>query len=110
MIKMPTRAIENKEDGYWVEDEIEKRFFKNPQFCSSLKDYLFNLLSIPIEIGLQTPPKKNRWDTESIKYKIWVVGTFENKLDMQQAVSDRIKKIFQTIKSKSIQYNDDTGK
>ncbi len=107
---MPARIIDDNEGVYWVNDDIEKCFFKNSQFCTGLKEYLFNLLSIQVEISLQTPPKKNHRHDEPMKYRVCVVDTFDNKSERQQAVSDCIKKLFKTIKSKSKQYDNDKGK
>jgi len=100
---------EDDKSGYWIDNDIEKRFFKNSQFCLSLKEYLFNRLSIEIEITLQTPPRKNRRYDETKKYRIYVINKSNSKPEMQQAMSDCIKQIFQMIKSKPKKYNDDKG-
>jgi hypothetical protein len=108
---MPTWSEDDSEGGYWVNDDIEKGFFKYSQFCQSVQEHVMNSLSIAIEISLQAPPRRYRSSDEpSKKYKIRIVEKSQNKSEKQRAVSECIKKLFQTIKSKSIVYNDNNGK
>lgn len=85
------------ENSYWIKDDIEKRFFEDSQFCTGLKDYLLNHLSIQVEISLQDFPKNHR---------VYIDDESKNTQEMQRAMSDCIYNIFKTIKSKSKQYDD----
>lgn len=106
---MATLSTNDNDSDYWVKDDTKKKFFKIPEFCSSLQQYLSKLLSIQVDISLQTPPKKNRWSDEPMAYRIRITGTYEDKPKLQRSLFDFMEKFLNTVKS-VVLTDDDKGK
>lgn len=90
-------------DGkYSITDNVQKRFFKNPRFCSSLQDSIRKIFSIEIDISLVTEPKRYRTQIDTYTHQICVIET-----DMQQTVFDFISDYLKKIQTRK--YSNRTG-
>lgn len=81
-------------NDYRVTDDLQKRFFKNPRFCTSVQDYIRKTLSVEIEISLATVPKQYRYESDKTFYKIQQLGTHTHP-----SLSDLITNYLNKIRS-----------
>ncbi|CAF4593643.1 unnamed protein product [Rotaria socialis] len=102
---MVTLPISDSIMDYSFENDIQKRFFKIPQFRLCLQEYLFKRLSFQTEISLYSSRKKSWHDTEQTMYRIQLVGKYENKPDTKEVLHNTTKKFLQNIHSKVYNHN-----
>ncbi len=87
---------------------FKKKFLQNPKFCLCSQNYAENILSIPIAVIPQHLSENQQNVKKSLNgYTIQILGTHENRAELEQIVSDFIKNLFQTIPLKI--FNDAKG-
>ncbi|CAF4287034.1 unnamed protein product [Rotaria socialis] len=94
---------------YTVDNLIHKKFLDNSNFCLCLQEYLKNSLSIEIAIIPQEPPRDwPKKKKQSLNYLIQLLGTYENREEMERIVSDFFKDLFTKIQCQT--FSDDKVK
>ena len=89
-------------NGYTIENPVQKRFFRNPDFCLWVQEYVQNLLSLEIAIILQRPRSNQRNpNNESAVYNIHVLDPQDRTSENGQAVADCLKNLFQAMQSQT---------
>jgi hypothetical protein len=101
-------VINTDEISYVVDNPVQRKFLRNPKFCSSLQKYVQNLLSIPITIIPQDLSENPRYAKRSSdSYTIQLSGVPKNTAELKRIIFDLIKNLFQSIQSKV--FRDDKG-
>ncbi|CAF3163547.1 unnamed protein product [Rotaria sp. Silwood2] len=85
---------------YWVEDNVQKRFFEISQFCTYLQEYLYKYLSNQIETSIQNLQSDNRRYRKQMAYRIRLVDKDEHESDIKQLFYNLMKKFFKKISAK----------
>jgi hypothetical protein len=105
---MAVSSTDAHDSGYVIDNPVQKKFLQNPDFCLCLQKYVEDLLSIPISIIPQEPSENQRNTRKSSNsYTIQLLGTYDNRSEQEQIVSDSIKNLFHSMKSTI--FNDEKG-
>lgn len=96
-----TAAVLNT-NGYTIENPVQKRFFRNPDFCLWVQEYVQNLCSLKIAIILQRPRSNQRnSNNESAVYNIHVLDPQDRASENGQVVADCLENLFQAMQSQT---------
>ncbi|UJR16812.1 hypothetical protein I4U23_003711 [Adineta vaga] len=99
---MKAESTNSNDGGYKIDDSIQVKFFQNSKFCLRAQEYIQNLLSVQVAI-IPQQLIKNRWSSENVSdvYRIHVLDATENRIEIEQAVSNSIEKLFETMPSQT---------
>ncbi|CAF1440926.1 unnamed protein product [Rotaria sordida] len=103
---MARLSMKKNHIDYWVEDNVQKRFFEVSQFCTYLQEYLYKYLSSQIEISIQNLQSDNRRYRKQMAYRIRLVNKDEHESDKKQFFYDLMKKFLKKIPAKFYNHHD----